>query len=80
MSTRACGISISGGKATLVILDGNRDDLKVKNGACHMSLWVIERILNDELKTNAKLKDIYGLSPQGIFQLIQDNWLASLIG
>jgi len=29
MSTRACGISISGGKATLVILDGNRDDLKV---------------------------------------------------
>ncbi len=41
---------------------------------------IIERVLNDELKTNAKLKDIYGLSPQGIFQLIQDNWIASLIG
>ena len=29
MSSRACGISISGGKAMFVILDGVRDDLKI---------------------------------------------------
>lgn len=40
---------------------------------------IIERILNGELKTNAKLRDIYGLSPQGVFQLIRNYWLASLI-
>lgn len=40
---------------------------------------IIERILNQELKTNSKVKDIYGLSPQGLFQLINSHWWASLI-
>jgi hypothetical protein len=44
---------------------------------------VMENLLKltaeEDLKTNAKLIDIYGLSPQGIFELIKDNWIYSSI-
>lgn len=39
---------------------------------------VIERILNEELKTNASFKEIYGFSPQGLFHLINNYWWAKL--
>jgi hypothetical protein len=44
---------------------------------------VMENILKltaeDGLKTKSKFVDIYGISPQGIFELVKDNWLFSLI-
>ena len=44
---------------------------------------VIENILKltaeESLKTKSNLKDIYGISPQGIFELAKDNWLYSII-
>jgi len=44
---------------------------------------VIENILRlaaeESLKTKSNLKDIYGISPQGLFELAKDNWLYSLI-
>ena len=32
-----------------------------------------------KLKTKARLTDIYGISPQGLFELAKDHWLYSLI-
>jgi len=40
---------------------------------------IIKLTAEGQLKTKSKLKDIYGLSPQGIFELVKDNWLYSLI-
>ncbi len=44
---------------------------------------VIDNILKmtaqENLKTLSKLKDIYGISPQGLFELAKDHWLYSLI-
>lgn len=44
---------------------------------------VIDNILKlsaqENLKTNSTWKDIYGLTPQGIFDMTKDNWLAALI-
>lgn len=44
---------------------------------------VIENILKlaaeESLKTKSKWRDIYGLSPQGLFELAKDHWLYSLI-
>jgi len=44
---------------------------------------VIENILKltaeNSLKTKSKLRDIYGINPQGLFELAKDNWLYSLI-
>jgi hypothetical protein len=44
---------------------------------------VIETILKltaeESLKTKSKLKDIYGISPQGLFELAKDHWIYSLI-
>jgi len=44
---------------------------------------VFENILKltaeESLKTKAKLKNIYGISPQGLFELAKDNWIYSLI-
>lgn len=46
-------------------------------------LDVFENILKlaaeESLKTKAKLKDIYGINPQGLFDLAKDNWIYSLI-
>lgn len=44
---------------------------------------VIESILKltaeDSLKTKSKWKDIYGISPQGLFELAKDHWIYGLI-
>ena len=40
---------------------------------------LVEYILSGELKTDAKWHEIYGVSPQGIFNLINGTWWASLI-
>lgn len=44
---------------------------------------IIESILKESaegrLKTNASLAQIYGLTPQGVFELVKDNWLWSCI-
>lgn len=44
---------------------------------------VIENILKltaeESLKTKSKLKDIYGISPQGLFELAKDHWIYSLV-
>lgn len=44
---------------------------------------VFENILKltaeESLKTKAKLTDIYGISPQGLFELVKDNWIYNLI-
>ena len=44
---------------------------------------VMENILKmtaeDDLKTKSKLRDIYGINPQGLFKLVKDHWLYSLI-
>ncbi len=44
---------------------------------------VIENILRlsaqENLKTKSKLKEIYGISPQGLFELAKDHWLYSLL-
>jgi hypothetical protein len=40
---------------------------------------IVERTASGTLKTKAKFYDVYGLSPQGIAELIKDNWLFGLI-
>jgi hypothetical protein len=40
---------------------------------------ILKTTVEGNLKTNATLRQIYGLTPQGIFELIKDHWLWSLI-
>jgi hypothetical protein len=44
---------------------------------------VMENILKmtaeEDLKTKSKFLDIYGISPQGLFELAKDHWLYSLV-
>lgn len=40
---------------------------------------ILERTLNISLRTDSSIRDTYGLSPQGIFNLVKDNWLFYLI-
>lgn len=40
---------------------------------------ILERTTAKTLKTRAKLFDIYGISPQGIWDMIKDNWLLGII-
>lgn len=40
---------------------------------------ILKLAAQDKLKTKSKMKDIYGITPQGIFERIKDNWLYSLI-
>ncbi|RFZ81195.1 hypothetical protein DYU05_19610 [Mucilaginibacter terrenus] len=40
---------------------------------------IITRIHEDDLKTNSNLLKLYGLTPQSLFQIIQENWILSLI-
>jgi hydroxymethylpyrimidine pyrophosphatase-like HAD family hydrolase len=40
---------------------------------------ILKRAADEDLKTNSSWRDIYGITPQGIFELIKDNWLLSLI-
>ena len=39
---------------------------------------LLERTIQNTLKTNAKWYQIYGLSPQGIFEFTQTNWMLQL--
>jgi hypothetical protein len=40
---------------------------------------VIEKCLDNILKTNAKFKDIYGISPGILFIYMKENWLLALV-
>ncbi len=40
---------------------------------------VLKRSVEGELKTNATMRQIYGLTPQGIYEIIKDHWFWSLI-
>ncbi len=40
---------------------------------------IVERMRTDELKTNAKWKEIYGVSIQGIFQFLNSKWWFRLV-
>jgi len=40
---------------------------------------IVEYILSGKLRTDAKWYEVYGVSPQGIFNLINSTWWASLI-
>lgn len=40
--------------------------------------YIIERIANNSLKTQAKWKDIHGVSPQSIWEFINTKWYTSL--
>ncbi|MCM3634860.1 hypothetical protein [Paenibacillus camelliae] len=40
---------------------------------------ILERTASGSLKTNSKFYDIYGISPQGIAEMIKDNWLIGLL-
>ena len=45
---------------------------------------ILDRAVDGTLKTNATLRDKYGISPQGTFEMIKNNWffafVASLLG
>lgn len=36
---------------------------------------IMDRTLNNSLKTDSSFRDKYGLNPQGIFNLVRENWL-----
>lgn len=40
---------------------------------------IVDRCANNTLKTNAKFIEKYGLTPQGIYYMIKDNWVAQLL-
>jgi hypothetical protein len=40
---------------------------------------ILKLTAEEGLKTKSKFVDIYGISPQGIFELVKDNWLFSLM-
>lgn len=40
---------------------------------------ILERTASGSLKTNSKFYDIFGISPQGIAEMIKDNWLIGLL-
>lgn len=40
---------------------------------------ILERVVNKSLKTKSKWHDIYGFTPQGIFESMKDHWIFSLI-
>lgn len=40
---------------------------------------ILKMTAEEDFKTKSKLRDIYGLNPQGIFELAKDHWLYGLI-
>ena len=40
---------------------------------------ILKMTAEEQLKTKSKLTDIYGISPQGLFEIAKDHWLYSLI-
>lgn len=39
---------------------------------------IVEKVMDNSLKTNSKWHEEYGLSPQGIFETAKENWLYNL--
>ncbi|OOP65466.1 hypothetical protein BWZ43_24955, partial [Heyndrickxia oleronia] len=35
---------------------------------------ILHSIVEDDLLTDSELKEIYGLTPQGIYELVKENW------
>jgi DNA gyrase/topoisomerase IV subunit A len=75
---------------TINLLDGSDEATAFENKEyvkLHQSTLrkvdVMESILilasEDDLKTNSTLVGIYGISPQGIFELVKDHWIWSLL-
>lgn len=40
---------------------------------------IFKRTVEGDLKTNSNIRSIYGLTPQGVYELIKDHWLWSLL-
>lgn len=40
---------------------------------------ILEKVLDKNLKTNSKKKEIYGLSPQGLFEMLKENWIFNIV-
>jgi hypothetical protein len=40
---------------------------------------LIVRTMNNTLKTQAKFKDVYGLTATGVMEIIKENWIVSLL-
>lgn len=34
----------------------------------------MDRIIDNELKTDSSLREVYGLTPQGFYELVKENW------
>jgi hypothetical protein len=60
----------------------NRDFVKLHQSTL-AKVDVMENILRltaqEDLKTKSKLKHIYGISPQGVFELVKDHWFYSFM-
>lgn len=41
---------------------------------------LIERTIQNTLKTKARWYNIYGISPQGLFEFAQNNWILQIVG
>lgn len=40
---------------------------------------IVERIIEKNLETDSKLREIYGFTPQGLYELAKENWLFYLV-
>lgn len=40
---------------------------------------IFEKVLDKNLKTDSKKREIYGLSPQGLFELLKENWIFNIV-
>jgi len=45
----------------------------------NMMQTVFDKVLDKNLKTDSKWKERYGLSPQGIFEAIRENWIFNFV-
>lgn len=41
---------------------------------------ILERVIDNSLKTKSKWEDIYGFTPQGIFEAVKDHWIYAVDG
>jgi hypothetical protein len=39
---------------------------------------IVDRIIDNELKTDSSLREVYGLTPQGFYELVKENWVYNL--
>ena len=65
-------------KLTLYFMDEN---IQVRLNDTNVDVLsnILDRCANGTLKTNAKLMEKYGLTPQGICYMIKDNWVVQLL-